>query len=85
MTVISLPRLLRPDAHRSRPQPPARSPKPTELLGRTVAALEATVGVWIDRYVQRQKLQTLSDAALADLGLSRCDVEGEVRKAFWRP
>lgn len=39
---------------------------------------------WHERTRQRRALGQLSDHMLADLGLSRADVEGEVEKPFWR-
>jgi uncharacterized protein YjiS (DUF1127 family) len=39
---------------------------------------------WQDRIRQRYDLAELRDAALKDIGLSRADVEREVRKPFWR-
>lgn len=32
---------------------------------------------------QRQALATLTDSQLRDIGLTRSDVAGEVRKSFW--
>jgi len=34
---------------------------------------------------QRRALAALDDRTLQDIGLSRCDVEREVGKPFWRP
>lgn len=85
MTVIPLPRLFRTAPRPVRPQRSAHTPRLAGHLRDVALTVENTVGLWIDRYTQRQQLQTLPDEALADLGLSRCDVEGEVRKAFWRP
>ncbi len=33
---------------------------------------------------ERRGLQSLDDATLKDIGLSRADVEGELSKPFWR-
>ncbi len=38
---------------------------------------------WQDRANQRNRLRTMSDAMLKDLGLSRADVDREVSKPFW--
>jgi len=38
---------------------------------------------WHARSVQRRCLATLGEAALKDLGLSRADVEQEIRRPFW--
>ena len=40
---------------------------------------------WHERARQRRALTQLNDRMLADIGLSRADVDGEVRKPFWRP
>lgn len=39
---------------------------------------------WQDRARQRLHLQSLDDRMLSDMGLSRADVEHEVRKPFWQ-
>jgi uncharacterized protein YjiS (DUF1127 family) len=39
---------------------------------------------WRERTQQRRCLGSLSDSFLADCGLSRCDVDAEIRKPFWR-
>jgi uncharacterized protein YjiS (DUF1127 family) len=39
---------------------------------------------WHERAQQRRCLASLSDCFLADCGLSRCDVDAEARKPFWR-
>lgn len=41
--------------------------------------------LWQERAVQRIKLADMSDHQLRDLGLTRCDVERESKKPFWRP
>jgi uncharacterized protein YjiS (DUF1127 family) len=38
---------------------------------------------WRRRALARQELQGLSDAALRDLGLTRCDAARETSKPFW--
>jgi uncharacterized protein YjiS (DUF1127 family) len=40
--------------------------------------------LWSERARQRDRLARLPDRALADIGLSRCDVHRETRKPFWR-
>ena len=37
-----------------------------------------------DRWRQRQALMRLDDHLLKDIGVSRADVDTEVRKPFWR-
>jgi uncharacterized protein YjiS (DUF1127 family) len=39
---------------------------------------------WRDRSRQRRTLMRLDDHLLADVGLSRSDVEREASKPFWR-
>lgn len=39
---------------------------------------------WYDRYLQRRALAELDDRMLADIGITRQDVEREIRKPFWR-
>lgn len=38
---------------------------------------------WQALYRQRQQLGSLSDEMLKDIGLSRADIEPEVRRPFW--
>jgi uncharacterized protein YjiS (DUF1127 family) len=38
----------------------------------------------LERSRQRRALRNLSDAQLADLGLSRAEVAAEARRPFWR-
>ncbi|MBK5002509.1 DUF1127 domain-containing protein [Pseudomonas sp. S31] len=38
---------------------------------------------WHELYRQRRELASLSDATLADLGLSRADIQQEVERPFW--
>lgn len=38
----------------------------------------------IDVYRQRRTLEALDDRMLKDIGLTRCDVEAEVSRPFWR-
>lgn len=42
------------------------------------------IGAGYDRWNQRQALGRLSDHQLRDIGVSRADVDEEVRKPFWR-
>ena len=53
-------------------------------IGRIGAyCIELIVDVWaLDR--ERRALQSLDDATLKDIGLSRADVEAETLKPFWR-
>ena len=40
--------------------------------------------LWLARYRERRKLQTLSDHMLRDMGVSRADADREAMKRFWR-
>ena len=39
---------------------------------------------WQERTEERLRLQQISDHTLRDIGLSRADIDQEVRKPFWR-
>ncbi|HEX2255279.1 MAG TPA: DUF1127 domain-containing protein [Afifellaceae bacterium] len=39
---------------------------------------------WLERSRSRERLATLDDRYLKDIGLSRYDVEHETRKWFWQ-
>jgi len=43
------------------------------------------VAVWIHRSRSRRELVQLSAADMRDIGVSRCEVEYEAFKPFWRP
>lgn len=49
-----------------------------------IASLIDLLLTWHERVQERRCLASRSDAFLADCGLSRCDVEAEIRKPFWR-
>lgn len=38
----------------------------------------------VETYRQRKALAALDDHMLKDIGLSRCDVEAEITRPFWR-
>ena len=40
--------------------------------------------LWRQRHRERRILGALSDHVLKDIGVSRADVDAEVRKNFWR-
>jgi len=42
------------------------------------------VATWLHRMDSREKLKVLSDRSLKDIGLTRQQIEREVRKPFWR-
>lgn len=40
--------------------------------------------LWRERAAQRRRLKNLDEHRLADLGLTRAEVQAEIRKPFWR-
>jgi uncharacterized protein YjiS (DUF1127 family) len=40
--------------------------------------------IWQQRAHDRHQLATLDDRMMADMGLSRADIDCEMRKPFWR-
>jgi len=65
---------------RERPVGIGTPQRPVRPLGRV---LDVLLG-WIERHRQRRLLQAMSDHMLHDMGLSRADVDHEIRKHFWR-
>ena len=53
-------------------------------VDRLVTAALTAVFESRQRMAERHLLATLDDRMLRDLGLSRCDVEHEIRKRFWQ-
>jgi uncharacterized protein YjiS (DUF1127 family) len=51
--------------------------------GPIVASLVDLLSTWFDRVRERRQLHGLDDRMLKDIGLTRADVEYEVRKRFW--
>lgn len=41
------------------------------------------IAEWQRRSRSRQELESLSDATLRDIGISRCDAHREMHKPFW--
>jgi uncharacterized protein YjiS (DUF1127 family) len=41
------------------------------------------IGEWQRRSRSRHELEGLSDAALRDIGITRCDAQHEAQKPFW--
>lgn len=79
----------------SRYKSPAFGSSP--IFGRSKPSVSATAGdaTFVDRivaflmdcvetYRQRRALAALDDHMLKDIGLTRCDVEAEVSRPFWR-
>jgi len=59
---------------------PARRPVPSKLSKSIDILL-----LWLQRWRERRMLGELSDHMLKDIGVSRADIDQEVRKKFWRP
>lgn len=55
-----------------------------DLPGKFLAAAVATVGQWMRNAHERAQLADLDDYMLADIGLTRRDVERMVNQPFWR-
>lgn len=55
------------------------------LSGFSFDTLRAIIHVWAERSRGRADLSRLTDAELADIGLTRFDALQEARKPFWRP
>jgi uncharacterized protein YjiS (DUF1127 family) len=41
------------------------------------------IGEWQRRSRSRHELESLSDATLRDIGVTRCDAHREIQKPFW--
>jgi uncharacterized protein YjiS (DUF1127 family) len=54
------------------------------LFGGLVQRLASFVSSWLERRAARRSLQHLDDHTLKDIGLSRCDVERELRAKWSR-
>ena len=50
-----------------------------------IQALAAMPGQWRQRAADLRHLRALDDHVLADIGLTRADVEREIHSPFWRP
>jgi uncharacterized protein YjiS (DUF1127 family) len=54
-------------------------------VGRVAGLVLSLILLWQERARQRDHLESLDDAMLKDIGLSRADVDREAAKPFWRP
>ena len=45
--------------------------------------IKLRIAEWQRRSRSRQELEGLSDAALRDIGITRCEVHREMHKPFW--
>jgi uncharacterized protein YjiS (DUF1127 family) len=62
----------------------SRTPGLIRRLDRGVTAVLDAMYKSRQRIAERHLLASLDDRMLKDLGLSRCDVENEIRKRFWQ-
>lgn len=51
---------------------------------RQIRSLAALPTLWHRRHLERCHLRSLEDHVLADMGLTRAEVEREAQKPFWR-
>lgn len=64
-----------------------RSKPSPSIIGGDAGVLRLAMTYFFDcleTYRQRRALATLDDHMLKDIGLTRCDVEAEVSRPFWR-
>ncbi len=54
-------------------------------IGRVTKAAVNMLLSWQQRARERHRLASFDEHMLRDLGLSRADIEFELRKPFWRP
>ena len=52
-------------------------------IDRALLAVFATVWEWQVRASERARFESLDDHALADMGLTRADMERETARPFW--
>ena len=62
----------------------SRSAGGTTLLFASIRRVLGVLSEWQKRAVGRSTLASLDDYLLRDVGLTRADVERELRKPFWR-
>lgn len=71
--------------HRHHPAP--RTSRATAgvqlLLGRWIVALADRLYTWRRRVADRQRLLTMDDRMLSDIGVGRCEAWHEGQKPFW--
>lgn len=63
--------------------PARRNSLPTCIIGALRAAFQR-LGDWRERLWGRRQLARLDSRLLADIGLTRADVDRELAKRFWR-
>lgn len=64
---------------------PSSTPTRRRAAAGPVAALVALVRAWYRARRDRVELAGLNDHMLADIGLSRADVDRELLRPFWQP
>ena len=62
----------------------ARPVGSVEIAATIYAAIERNIRAMTKRANQRRALAGLNDRMLADMGLTRADVEREIRKPVWQ-
>jgi uncharacterized protein YjiS (DUF1127 family) len=60
-----------------------RSPTHESSRWSQLSHLRYRIFEWHRRSVSRQELESLSDATLRDIGITRCDAKFESAKPFW--
>ncbi|MEM7043800.1 MAG: DUF1127 domain-containing protein [Pseudomonadota bacterium] len=60
-----------------------RSDRPAPTFG-WLGPIAGIAQAWLERHRQRNALNLLDDKMLKDVGLTRLDVEREIRKPFWQ-
>jgi uncharacterized protein YjiS (DUF1127 family) len=53
------------------------------LVGGSIRRPAILISRWLERGAERRRLQSLDDHMLKDMGVSRCDVEREVRTGWF--
>lgn len=61
-----------------------REARPWRRRRGLIARSGALIARWAERSRDRALLARLSDRELHDIGLSRCDIDHEISKPFWR-
>jgi uncharacterized protein YjiS (DUF1127 family) len=57
----------------------------TASLGQLAAGAVELLLLWAERARSRRLLGQLNNHALKDIGVTRADVDAELRKPFWQP
>jgi uncharacterized protein YjiS (DUF1127 family) len=48
-----------------------------------IGIVSSPIAQWQRRFRSRRELESLSDATLRDIGITRCDCHREMNKPFW--